>query len=360
MKPATLTISLIALGLLSLPALAVEPARPGTVNYIEGAASLDGRALAANQVGSTFLNAGDILATHSGKVEMLLTPGVFLRLDDHSAVKMISPDLTHTQIDVLRGRAAIEVDQLFHENDIVIGDNGVYTELVKLGFYEFNAARPEVMVFDGKAAVQVGDGKYRVVKAHHELPLVALDGDRSLAHLKPANFDVKRSYDELYNWSSLRSEYLAEANNQMAPYYAGGPGFAPGWYWDPFAFDYTFIGMNPFFSPFGWGFYPFGWYGGMGWYGGGYGGYGGWYGGGYGGYPYNHNGVRSINHPVYGPGFNRGKIQTGFAGRTSGGFSGGARSFGGGGFHGGGFGGGGGFHGGGGGFHGGGGGGHAR
>ena len=41
------------------------------------------------------------------------------------------------------------------------------------------------------------------------------------------------------------------------------PGFYPGWYWDPYMWDYTFLGWDPFFSPFGWGFYPWGGYGGL-------------------------------------------------------------------------------------------------
>ena len=78
--------------------------------------------------------------------------------------------------------------------------------------------------------------------------------------------------DGLYNWSRLRSQYLAEANNQIAGEYADMPGFNPGWYWDPWMWDYTYLGWDPFFSPFGWGFYPwggfYGGYGGYGFYGG--------------------------------------------------------------------------------------------
>ena len=66
--------------------------------------------------------------------------------------------------------------------------------------------------------------------------------------------------------SSLRSQYLAEANSQIAGEYASA-GYGPGWYWNPYGWGYTFIGAGPLYSPFGWGFYPFGW-GGL---------YGGWY-----------------------------------------------------------------------------------
>ena len=77
---------------------------------------------------------------------------------------------------------------------------------------------------------------------------------------------------------------MAEANNQMAADTAGAYS-GPGWYWDPWAYDYAYMGFGPFASPFGLGFYPFGW-GGFYPYGGGF------YGGYYGHYRYGHAGNR--------------------------------------------------------------------
>jgi hypothetical protein len=142
------------------------------------------------------------------------------------------------------------VDELYPQNNLEILDAGMNTQLVKTGYYEFNASNRTVMVFTGKAAVEVGDGKYQVVKGHHEFAL----GEG--AKEKTVNFDARTAEDELYNWSSLRSQYLAEANSQIAGQYAGVSGFSPGWYWDPYMWDYTFIGMDPYWSPFGFGFYP--------------------------------------------------------------------------------------------------------
>ena len=316
MLPRLKTIALLGIGVLCAPAFGANPARPGTVNYVEGAAFLEGKQLNEKNVGSVDLNAGEVLSTTAGKAEVLLTPGVFLRLDDNSALKMVSPDITPTRVELERGRAALEVDELYKQNDLEIVDAGVKTQVVKTGYYEFNADNPTVEVFAGKAVVALGDGRYRVVKGHHELALA--DGEMG----KPVNFDARAAEDELYNWSGLRSQYLAEANNQIAGEYAGVSGFNPGWYWDPYMWDYTFIGMDPFWSPFGFGFYP-PWMGGF-------------YGGGF------------YGHRYYG---------RGFGGVGRGGLGGGGFNGGGGGFHGGG---GGGFHGGGGGFHGGGGGGGHR
>jgi hypothetical protein len=53
-----------------------RPARPGTINYVEGQASVDGQPLSPNSVGSAELEKGQVLTTQAGKVEVLLTPGV--------------------------------------------------------------------------------------------------------------------------------------------------------------------------------------------------------------------------------------------------------------------------------------------
>jgi hypothetical protein len=299
MKLRSTMIALLGLGMVVAPAFAAETARPGTVNYVEGAAYLEGRQLNAQDVGTINLEPGQILTTGAGKAEVLLTPGVFLRLDDNSAVKMISPDLTLTQVELEKGRAGIEVDEIHDQNNLQVLDAGVTTRLEKMGYYEFSATNPTAMVFKGKASVEAGNGKTREIKEHHELALTGENG-RQVARVKPADFDT-HAQDELYNWSSLRSQYLAEANNEMAGAYAGA-GYYPGWYWDPGMYGYTFIGGGPFYSPFGWGFYPFGW--------GGF--YGGYYGGYYGRGFHGHGGYDGGFHG--GEGFHGGGMGGGFHG----------------------------------------------
>src|SRR5205809_7783961 len=81
-----------------------QPARPGAVNYVEGSAFLDGKELNLQSVGNTDMNAGQELTTERGKAEVLLTPGVFLRVGENSSVKMISPEIMQSQVEVDRGR----------------------------------------------------------------------------------------------------------------------------------------------------------------------------------------------------------------------------------------------------------------
>ena len=128
--------------------------------------------------------------------------------------------------------------------------------------------------------------------------------------LKPQGFNKNQAEtDPFYKWSSLRSEYLGEANLSLAEQYAAYPGFYPGWYWAGGPFGYTWLpGDGLFWSPFGYGFYS----------------------------PYYIRGGGFI----YGGGYGRGLYRGGY---PVGGYRGGALRAEGGGFHGG----GGGFHGGG-------------
>ncbi len=234
----------------------VAPAQPGAVNYVEGKVLLDGRQLTADSVGAVDMLAGEVLSTQQGRAEVLLTPGVFLRVGEHSAVKMISPALTPTEVEVEHGLAAIEVDEIHNENRLLVTTAGVTTRLAKTGYYEFNADHPSLKVFKGEAVLDEGNGKFQKVKGSHQAVLVPDAVSRTV------KFDTDDAEDALYRWSSLRSRYLAEANQQIAGEYAGVAGFAPGWYWNPYGFGYTFIGADPFFSPFGWNFYP-PWWGGF-------------------------------------------------------------------------------------------------
>lgn len=254
----------LALGLVPAWAEANNPstansrsARPGTVNYVEGQVSLDNQTLDQKSVGSTEVDAGQSLTTENGKAEVLLTPGVFLRLGSDSSVRMISSSLIDTQIEVSRGEAMVEVDQIYPENNIRVQEDGWTARLLKTGLYDFDLDKQQLLVFDGKTEITNG-AKTTTVKGGHELTFETDSG------LKSQKFDRNSAQnDDLYRWSSLRSAYLGEANVDQAGYFAnyswgpwGGPAWVGGWWWDPWFSAFTFIpGDGIFYSPFGWGFY---------------------------------------------------------------------------------------------------------
>jgi hypothetical protein len=226
-------------------------ARPGTINYAEGQVTVDGKSVGKRELGSAEVAPGRVLETGRGKAEVLLTPGVFLRLGDESAVRMLSGSLTDTRVELLRGRALLEVATIEKENRLVVRDRGASVQIAKKGLYVFDAIAPRVAVYDGKAKVQIDDREVEVGKGKQ----LALEPH---AELKPQKFDRKET-DDLYAWSKLRSQYLAEANaSSVQTVVVSNPSWwaGTGWYWNPWYGTWSFIPATGFYdNPWGFGFY---------------------------------------------------------------------------------------------------------
>jgi len=232
------------------------PPRPGSINYVDGQASTGPSSLAPGAVGSVVLEKDQTLSTQTGKVEILLTPGVFLRVAENSAVKMVSSGLANTRVELQKGRALVEVIQIRKENDIRINQKGASTKILEKGLYDFDADHEQVRVFKGKAELDTGKQKVSLTERRE----VTLNTD---GKPKPQGFEVRQFEDEFYRWNGLRSGYLSEASVDAARVYIGrGPGwYGPGWtglgwYWDAGLGVYTFLPVDGvYYGPFGWGFY---------------------------------------------------------------------------------------------------------
>ncbi|HLI85720.1 MAG TPA: FecR domain-containing protein [Bryobacteraceae bacterium] len=257
---AKLGLKLAAVGMVAATALFAQigpgtqnlVAQPGAVNYVEGSVTLDGRAITNSSVGSAEVDQGQVIATTQGKAEILLTPGIFLRLDDNSALRMVSNSLTNTQVQLQSGRAMVEVDMIAPENRVTVVDNGYTTQLLKKGLYLFDEKIPLVAVYDGKATVLADDRKIELGKGH-QLNLTA-----DVAHMKAQKFDTQQT-SELYAWSKLRSQYMAQASIASAQtIYVENPAwwYGTGWYWNPWFASWAFVpGAGYFWGPFGYGFF---------------------------------------------------------------------------------------------------------
>ena len=233
-----------------------HPARPGSINYVEGQAAIDSEALSITAIGSMELAKDQVLTTETGKVEILLTPGVFLRVADNSSVKMVSPELANTEVELIKGRALIEAIDIHKENFIRVNQNGASVRLLKNGLYDFDADHNQLRVFDGEAEVHAGNQDVKL----GDKRLLALT---TSGPMKGQGFESRQYEDDFYRWSALRSGYLAEASIDAArTYVSPGPGWygsgwvGLGWYWNPWFSAYTFLPADGiFWSPFGWGFY---------------------------------------------------------------------------------------------------------
>jgi hypothetical protein len=232
-----------------------KTAYPGAVNYVEGQATLNGEPLAPGAVGSAVVGANQTIATGDGYVEVLLTPGAFLRLGHNAEARFISAGLSGVNVELTEGSAMVEVADVVKGTALHFTVHSTPVQIDKKGLYSLNAREGSVRVLDGKADVQQG-ARTVTLKKGDEL---ALNGDS-----KKHDFDLKTEEKQpLYVWSKVRSENEAQVNLHAANLIvAGGPWYGPGWYWDPFWASYAFMpGAGVLYSPFGWGFYSPAFYG---------------------------------------------------------------------------------------------------
>jgi hypothetical protein len=219
---------------------------PGTLKYVEGQAQFNGNALNPKSVGET-LGIGQTVSTERGHAELVLTPGVYLRVGDNSSVKMNDNSLSNTVLHLLDGHVMVDVTEFHKENDIRIKEGNATTRLLKTGLYDFDLSANQIRVFKGRASVDEGDRSVTLT-AGHDVTLA------ENAPKKAKKFDEsKLKTSTLYRWNDLRSTYMAEANpeNQWGlynPYW--GPywgGWGPGWGWGDWGW-----GWGGWGGPWGW------------------------------------------------------------------------------------------------------------
>jgi hypothetical protein len=244
MRAAAILVSLAVPGCW---AQAVISARSGMVNFVEGGVQLADRPVKLDGAIFPEVKPGQTLSTHNGHAEILLTPGVFLRLDRNTSIQMISNRLVDTQVEILSGSALVEANEILKGNRIAVKVGDSETLLLKTGLYHFNADAGQVRTFAGKA--QVSDASNST----------ELKGGRTLlvgSSLTPDRFNKNKSKDELYAWSEQRDQRLGLANISVARSIGSNSFRSSQWAWDPWLSMYTFLPHS------GWGYNPFGvaWY----------------------------------------------------------------------------------------------------
>ncbi len=302
----------------------VLSAKSGLVHYIEGDVAVAGKPVADKPGVFAEVKKDENLETGLGRAEVLLTPGVFLRVGEQSSIRMDNASLSDTRVEILSGRAMVESDTPMKGNAVTILYKDYSTAFLKHGLYEFQTSPAQVKVYSGEVQVTAAGQTVTVHEGHTLMFTAALAQER---------FDSKDG-DSLYRWSKTRSEYVSIANVSAARYSQGGSSYGSGFLGNGFgnwAFNnsygmYTYLPFNgTAYSPFGFAYfspytvyqaYPY------------YSNYGGVTGGGSGNTSANHGsatGANQVRHSQIvamrnpGPGAVHGAV---YSGRSGGGVSG--------------------------------------
>ncbi len=176
----------------------------GVVQYVEGRAFLGDKPVEPKFGQFPDIKENQEFRTEDGRAEILLTPGVFLRIGENSSIRMLSTRLTDTRVEVLSGSAMIESTEIPKDNAVELVYKKDSIRLQKQGLYRVDTEPARFAVYEGEAVVTDPSGQLTLHSGKH----TNLGGV-----LMAENFDRKaEDQDALYRWSDRRASYVAQAN----------------------------------------------------------------------------------------------------------------------------------------------------
>jgi hypothetical protein len=203
---------------LPLAPQSVVSTHAGVVNYFEGAVSVAGAALRAQFGRFPEIPEGAELRTTEGRAEVLLSPGVILRIAENGALKMLSSNLADTRVEILSGAAIVDSKDALPGNHLVLLYKDWQIRVPKHGVYRIDSDPEQLRVYSGEVEVSASGNPPANVKADQTLPLAAL--------LIPEE-TLGPPGDGFNRWSFDRGEALA-ADNAIAAEIVDDPALYPG------------------------------------------------------------------------------------------------------------------------------------
>ncbi len=180
----------------------IVSAQSGVVHYLEGAVLIDDAPVEHKPAVYPLLKEGSVLATQKGRVELMLTPGVFLRLDENSSMKMLSTNLTSTGVQFLKGSAIVDAVAAEGDIPIVLQFRDAAVRFSKPGIYRIDSETEVLQAYSGEAIVKQQEKQTRV--------------DTSRLYFFELATDTKKftegTDDEFLDWARNRNQVITEEN----------------------------------------------------------------------------------------------------------------------------------------------------
>jgi hypothetical protein len=246
---------------LPAPAQSIVSTHAGVIHYFEGDVSIAGTALQPQFGRFPEIPEGAELQTTEGRAEVLLGPGVILRLAENSALKMISSSLADARLEILSGAAILNAKDPLPGNSLALLYKSWEVRIPKQGVYRIDTDPEQLRVYFGEVEVRAAKDAPVVAKAGQTLPLAAV--------LVP-DLTLGPPGDEFNRWAFDRGEAIS-ADNATAAQIVDDPALYPATDLSGLALaGYTYfpptIG-SPYLGYGGYGGYPYAGYGGYGGYG---------------------------------------------------------------------------------------------
>jgi hypothetical protein len=198
--------TLAAVIALALPASAqsVISIRSGVIHFFEGAVYLGDQPLESHLGRFPSVPQGAELRTAEGRAEVLLTPGVFLRMGERTAIRMLANDLADTRVEVQTGSVIVDSGEPNPGTSVTLIYKDWRVRLLQKGVYRIDSDPPCLWVRQGQAEVLFGASAQPVTVGHGmSLPLAGV--------LVPEQ-SSEPSSDALNAWADGRSESISADN----------------------------------------------------------------------------------------------------------------------------------------------------
>jgi hypothetical protein len=201
----TFAFSILAMALAPVGlAQSVISTHAGLIHFFEGPVYLGDQPLESHPGKFVSVPRGAVLRTAEGRAEVQLTPGVFLRMGQHSAIRMIANDLADTQVELQTGSAIVDSGEPNEGTSVTLIYKDWRVRVVQKGIYRIDSAPPCLWVREGEADVLTGPaGQPIVVEAGMSLPFASV--------LVPEHASLEPN-DALSDWAGGRSESISADN----------------------------------------------------------------------------------------------------------------------------------------------------
>ncbi len=213
----------------------IVSAKAGLVNYLDGQTNVS--------LHQQVTEGASIETFERGHVELLLNPGSFLRLGEHSTVVLDSTDLDRIAIRLVDGNAMIEAAEISKQQPIQVEAGNLRVRIVAPGVYRFAPGRARVL--DGK--LQVIDSSLTVKKGHE----ITRDSESFAQQTSAIAFA-----DDLDRWNEQRSLVVSRANALAYREQRTIASNGPVWLFSPILGGFTFFPLRAYHSYYGYTFVP--------------------------------------------------------------------------------------------------------
>jgi hypothetical protein len=193
-------------------------ASSGVLQYFEGVVVLDDQVVEHKVAVFPSLKNGSTLHTDRGRAELLLTPGVYLRMDESSSLRMTSNSLTDTRVQLTAGTAILDNLAAKPDSPVAIIYDGSEVRFPQPGVYRIDCDLGELQAYSGESKVRHHGASTTVDPSHRYYFALELTTDKT--------GDGDR--DEFYDWAHNRSDMIADQNQTASAEQADRQDADPG------------------------------------------------------------------------------------------------------------------------------------